>query len=429
MAKKKQKAESVWVTDPSTAFDGLLSGIRHRVATATKREQVAFCGSSGMPVVGIPLPHLAQRVLFMSDVYPCGRIVQLTGEEGAGKTPMVYELCKLHLEAGGGATHNQNEAKDQPELREMMMMHNQQLLNRLTVEHTRSVEDWMEVTTATIQAIQAAVKDADGPGRAFPYIITVDSIMGTAARAQIAGIMKTGHASKAYAEEANIISKYMACIPALLDAHPVSIVGTNHLKPGRDERGNVTYNSPGGKSVKFMESYEFRVVRGPDIRLVSMQGMNVKILVQKNSLAPSRYWVNLRLRWRYENDKQYMWWDWGYNSMEYLVRLADDDSTRSLYNRINEVLELRDARVTGEGSVSSAPLGIPRDSPATFAEAALAFERSGELKKEVHRLLGIHERVALRPGIDYRTQVARAAAELAAAEPPLPPPTDVTEGD
>jgi len=248
--------------------------------------------------------------------------------------------------------------------------------------------------------------------------------MGTGTNEDIAGIMELGYAKKHYASAANIITDYMKALPSIMAGCPFSLVAVNHLKPGKDANNNTIYTTPGGKSMKFAESYEMRMVRrGHPIGFGDVSGVDIDVTMVKNTLGESKYRVPLRFMWQVFRDKsQFSWWDWHYSSIEFLVRLEKTKGCKALWEEIMSIVDLREATFGQNGRVWSEKLGLPKEAKSTFQQASLALEARPDLLSQIYPLLGIMEEPALMPGLDYRLQLeqsfiaaeARAAARAAA---------------
>jgi RecA/RadA recombinase len=322
------------------------------------------------------------------------------------------------MEAGGGAILAENENKDSPEMRNSILEWRSQYLERMVVKPTFSLEQWQDVFTTFIDIARKQQDAPDGPGRTVPVVFAVDSIMATASESEIKSVREDGHASRGYALAANLISRYMRCVPELIQDYPFTVAGTNHLKPGTDARGFPTTAIPGGKSVKFMETYEIEMRRTErsDIDLTDYGGLRVKITARKNSLGPSRKSIIAELLWwNDERDgtyRQRTMWDWHAATIELLLSFENAKGKKTFYNALMDICDIR--KKAGALAYSKT-LGISADDAIPFRQLGYELECRPDLLSQLHRLLGVAERQPFIPGMDYRT-LAEAARARAAEE-------------
>lgn len=431
MAKAPTRAElersrQLWAgTAREEALDGMFGAMREAAQEATGLDVCIAAAHPGE--VGLPLPALSLRYLFQSTVFPLGKIVQITGEEGSCKSSFLYEVFRWHMVYGGGAAFMENEDKDSPELRNSILGWNARWLRRLEICETRALEDWMDALTMFAE-ISSAQQDAElGPGRTIPVAFGIDSIMSTAPREELDKIQKEGHSSRNYALAANLISAYMKSMPKRLGGYPFTIIGTNHLKPSTDYMGRPVSNVSGGKSVKFHETYEIEMHRAPgcDIDLLNYGGLRLKLVARKNSLGPSRKQIAAELLWWMEEFtdpdtgvvgfRQQTAWDWDTASIEMLLSFENAKGKRTIFNRLMEICDINVAN-RGARTAWSRALGIPEVEPQDFRVLGAALERHPELLEQMYPTLGITARRPFQPGVDYRVllDVARTEANAEA---------------
>lgn len=393
------------------------------------RQQVQV--ATGMPIsigteaetllVGLPLPALCLRYLFQSTTYPLSRICQITGEEGSAKSALLYEIMRWHMVYGGGGVLLENELKDSPELRQSLMQWNASWLNRLEVLKTYSLEEWQGGLTNFLTVAQRIQDAVGGPGRTVPIAFGVDSLMSTAPQSEIDAVLKEGFAQRGYALAANLIARYMRTMPVQIKAYPFSIIGTNHLKPATDFMGRPTSTIPGGKSVKFMETFEVEMHRhhNCDIDTLDYGGLRLIFKCKKNSLGPSRKMIVAELLWWTVPDQQGIFrqqtcWDWDTASIELILRFETDKGKKTIFNRLQQICDIN---VTDKGKRIgwSRMLGIPRDNPVPFRQLGAMLEARPDLLAQMYPVLAITPRRPFEPGSDYRDLLAT-AREQATAE-------------
>ena len=92
-----------------------------------------------------------------------------------------------------------------------------------------SIDDWQQRLTASIDAMKGAMDGtaADpGPGRTFPVMYSVDSIMGKLTAESQRKIAEEGFAGRGFPIEALAISRYLSSVPSWLDGWPF-LLGTD----------------------------------------------------------------------------------------------------------------------------------------------------------------------------------------------------------
>jgi len=373
-------------------------------------------------LVGLPIPALCLRYLFQSTVLPLSRMLQIVGEEGSAKSSFLYEIMRWHAMFGGGTVLAENENKDSPELRHSLLEWREDWLNRVIVKPTYSLEEWQDVFSSFIDYAIEAQEKQGGSGRTVPIVFAVDSIMATAPQSEIDAVNKDGHSSRGYALAANLVARYMRVLPSKIKNYPFTVIGTNHLKPGTDARGLPTSTTPGGKSVKFMETYEIEMKRAQncDIDVQEYSGLRIKFIARKNSLGPSRKTITAELLWWNRQCEDGMWrqhtiWDWDTASIDLLVAFENTKGKKTLYNKICEVTGLKVVSKSLRTAYSTV-LGVPASAPVSFRRIGELLEQRPDVLTELYPLIGIMQRKEFKAGTDYREVVNQAVGEVRARE-------------
>jgi RecA/RadA recombinase len=418
MARRRQTRENQWEGERREgSIDAMFGSIRDQANEKLGRSDISLGTESENVLVGLPLPALALRYLFQSTVYPLSRITQITGEEGSCKSSLLYEIFRWHMVYGGGACFIENELKDSPELRHSILQWNPTYINRTEVCKTHSLEEWQKSLTTFLNIVKKTQDDRGGPGRTIPVAFGIDSLMATGPEEEIKKILKEGHASRNFALAALLISQYMKTMPEQIRDYPVSIIGTNHLKPATDYMGRPTANIPGGKSVKFMETYEIEMKRAPsaDINLVDYGGIKLKLTARKNSLGPSRKQIGAELLWWYEEEpetgllRQQTAWDWDTASVELLLSFgAAGSGKKTIYNRLMDVCHIQVTSIRDRLAICR-DLGITE--PVHYRVIGAALERRPDILANLYPVLSILPRRSFQPGIDYTLAREQAIAE------------------
>lgn len=404
MAKRKRSTQTV--DTPDAVFSAVADAVEKNLEITGALGVEAEAGD-----VGLYLPALSLRYLFSRNVMLLSRIMQIIGEEGTAKSALFFEIMRWHLMVGGVGTVLNNENKDAPEVRNGLLGYDPKYVQRVRTYDTRNMEGWQDIMTKMIAAFDAAVA---GGGRWFPLIIGVDSIMATACLDEIENVQKLGHAKRGHAVEALLISRYMRTMPDRLNRRPVTIVGTNHAKPGTDNQGRPVLSIPGGKSLKFMETYEIHTrwaYSGHDIDRADYQGLRVQLQMKKNSAGPSRRKITVNFIWWSDPqaraaglpDRRCLW-DWHTATIELLLSFEKAPGKKTLYDNLRDLTGIR--AVAGKRAYSEI-LGMPKDSPKSYHEIGRLLEERTDLHPQLHQLLDISSSLVLREGDDYSALVAQ----------------------
>ena len=415
--RRARSAGSAWT---GAERDVTLNGMFESMTRQGQQElggNISIGSQAEANLVGLPLPALCLRYLFQSTILPLSRIYQITGEEGSAKSAFLYEVMRWHMVYGGGSVLAENENKDSPELRNSLLQWREDWLARLIVKPTYSLEEWQDVFTTFVNIAKNQQDATGGSGRTVPICFAVDSLMATAPQSEIDAVNKDGHASRGFALAANLIARYMRTMPERIQAYPFTVFGTNHLKPATDPMGRPTANIPGGKAVKFMETYEIEMKKGMnhDIDLLEYGGLRIKFVARKNSLGPSRKSIHAELLWWYADDghgnfKQQTAWDWDTATVDLLMSFENAKGKKTIFNRLKEITGI-DVASRSQRLAYSPILGIPKTAPVLYRQVGAALEARPDLLAQVYQVLGITQRRMFQPGMDYRQMLTDASSE------------------
>ncbi len=421
MSRRATSQAAAWTGDQRDAsLNGMFDAMRAEAQNELGND-ISIGSEAEANLVGLPLPALCLRYLLQSSTFPLSRIAQITGEEGSAKSALLYEMFRWHMVYGGGAVLAENENKDSPELRQSILQWRPDWLSRLVTKPAYALEEWQDIFTTFITIARNQQDNAGGPGRTVPICFGVDSLMATAPQSEIEAVRKDGHASRGYALAANLIARYMRTMPERIKFYPFTIIGTNHLKPSTDMRGLPTSNVPGGKAVKFMETYEIEMKRAPghDIDKLEYGGLRVKLTARKNSLGPSRKSITAELLWWYADDgqgnfRQQTAWDWDTATVEMLLAFENAKGKKTIFNRLRDITGIRVASKSMRTAYSDV-LGIPKSDPQLYRVVGSQLEQRPDLLTQVYQVLGITHRRPFQPGVDYRELLATAREEAQTA--------------
>lgn len=205
-----------------------------------------------------------------------GRITELTGLEGSGKSLVGAQLIANTQKRGGVAVLIDTETAVNPEFFKAVGID----MNKLVYVHISTVEDIFDAITNIIEKVRAG-KDKDKL-----VTIIVDSVAAASTKKEMeADFGKDGYAT----DKAIIISKAMRKITGLLGREKIALVFTNQL---RQKMNAPAFSDPwttsGGKAIAFHASTRIRLSLIGKIQdgNKNVVGVNVKAVVVKNRLGP-----------------------------------------------------------------------------------------------------------------------------------------------
>ncbi|MCI0420758.1 MAG: hypothetical protein L0312_16280 [Acidobacteria bacterium] len=366
--------------------------------------------------------------LVAQDGFPLGLIIQLVAKHGIGKSALLAEFFRWFDAAGGGGELKECETKFNPHWYRSIM--GDESFNRLVVSRCSSVEDWQDKLTFGVRTMKSRLegtKKEPGPGRTVPIIFGVDSIMGKQSEETQEKILGkrtakgtrgetgSGHASRGYPIEAQVITRYIRTIPDELDDWPFSIVLVNHLRITTDDMGNQQRQKSGGEQVNFQESFELELRRAPGpkkIECSQFEGFGVEIGCEKNSFGPTHRRIQTRLLWWEVEDpetgdwKQKTVWDWDWSTVHLLWNLIQGDKASP---RLKASLKAADFHLECpsisaiENRAWSDTLGMKPKGAAPWHEVGALIRRDAKLMKHLRKALFINRRPIMAG--DYLQQV------------------------
>jgi recombination protein RecA len=205
-----------------------------------------------------------------------GRITELTGLEGSGKSLVGAQLIANTQKRGGVAVLIDTETAVNPDFFKAVGID----MNKLVYVHLSTVEDIFDAITNIIEKVRAG-KDKDKL-----VTIIVDSVAAASTKKEMeADFGKDGYAT----DKAIIISKAMRKITGLLGRERIALVFTNQL---RQKMNAPAFSDPwttsGGKAIAFHASTRIRLSLIGKIQdgNKNVIGVNVKAVVVKNRLGP-----------------------------------------------------------------------------------------------------------------------------------------------
>jgi recombination protein RecA len=210
---------------------------------------------------------------------PVGRLVEISGLEGAGKSLMAAHLLKSTQDKGGLAIYIDTENAASDEFLNAIGVN----LKEMLYIQLETVEDIFEQTEALINKIRESSSDR-------LVTIVIDSIMGASTKTEMAADYdKDGYAT----QKALVLSKAMRKITNLIGKEKILLVTTNQLRIKMNAPAFADpYTTSGGKAIGFHSSVRLRLssikkIKAKDTGGVEqIVGVQTKCVVSKNRLGP-----------------------------------------------------------------------------------------------------------------------------------------------
>lgn len=400
-ASRRKPADPIFQFD-SGVIDPSFMAAEEAIVAETGRDDILVASEVERRAVGIPLPSLSLAYLLASTVWPLARVSELYGQEGSLKSSLLFEIIRWHCLYDGYGIIGENENK-LPEVLINSILGVQG--NRVRITETSTLQEWQRVLTNWTARISAESEKLYG-AYVYPVVYGIDSLWGTMSEGALAKIDKEGHSSRAFPEEALLISSYMKTTVSRFRARPWSLIFTNHLKPGSDAAGRPQDNVPGGKAVKFHATTRLKMVKLRATETTTHGGVRVEITTIKNSNGPGRRKIEADMVWRCIPDpdnpgvfKQETYWDWDAATIDMLISFTK--TSKTVWNNINKIVDLRPQAMR---RVSSKALGIPHDKPISYSKAGALLEARRDLVYQLYSVLMVSQHKHYRSGESYTKQ-------------------------
>lgn len=403
-----------------------------RVLSATMKDAqhkyndptICVASEASIKVIGVPLPALSIEYVLQNTVWPLERVVQVVGREGTCKSFFTFEVCRWFRRLGGGGILFENETKYSPEAAMSILGYDSEVLGYTPCEN---LEDWQSKMQWFIQQTKTNMlgnSKEPGPGKVYPVLYILDSLMGKLSAESMQNIETVGHVSRSHPLEALKITPYLKAIPTRMRRWPMAMICTNHLKKGQASTGGQPERKKaGGVQLDFQETFELQLNRCMKfhIQTARYNGVHLEMKCYKNSLGDTGRKLLIDVHWWNEPDpqtgrmRQQTRWQWHAATTRLLVNMSG-----GIGEQVRALVDLK----KGKGdTITSRKLGCPVK-PISFHEAGLLINKDKELKNELRKLLGIKVRKTFQSGVDYEKQLNLAKI------PQLEPPSDEPlEGD
>lgn len=216
---------------------------------------------------------------------PVGRLTEIAGAEGAGKTLLASYILASTQKKGGVAIMIDTEHAASEEVMEAAGVD----LNKLIHIQVGTVEDVFKSMETITESIRA--NDSD-------RLITIvwDSVAATSTLAEVEG----DYSDRTVAMAARLISQGLRKYIPICSKYRVCLVFTNQLRTNIGVTFGDKYSTTGGKAIKYHSSIRLRVHNYQQIKdsaSKELVGRVIKCEVKKNKVAPPRRTVFYNIRW------------------------------------------------------------------------------------------------------------------------------------
>lgn len=251
--------------DGGAQLDAVLSQIRKEFGDSAIMRLGDAEANKGIPV--IPTGAFSLDLALGVGGLPCGRIVEIYGQEASGKTTLALHVIASAQKQGGLAAFVDAEHAMDPNYARRIGVN----LDDLLVSQPSSGE---EALTITEQLVKSAALD----------VVVVDSVAALTPQAEIDGNMGDAHMGL----QARLMSQAMRKLTSAIAQTRTLCIFTNQV---RDKIGVMFGNpetTPGGKALKFYSSVRLNVQRIGALKdpTGAVVGNRTRVKVVKNKVAP-----------------------------------------------------------------------------------------------------------------------------------------------
>lgn len=207
---------------------------------------------------------------------PVGRIMEMTGLEGSGKSLLGASIIANTQRKGGIAVLIDTETAVTPEFFRAVGVDTK----KLVYVHLQTVEEIFDAITTIIEKVRS------GSDKDKIVTIVVDSVAGASTKKEMeADFGKDGYAT----DKAIIISKAMRKITGLIGRQKIALIFTNQL---RQKMNAPSFSDPwttsGGKAIAYHSSVRIRLAQKGKIKNSEDEviGVTVSARLDKNRVGP-----------------------------------------------------------------------------------------------------------------------------------------------
>lgn len=357
-------------------------------ATGTEADQV---------LVGLPLPSLAFCYLVSTTIWALSRFTILMGKPGSCKSSLAYEVMRWFFYYNGFAQYVETENKDAEDLRRSIIGYHFPNVKAIPAD---SMEEWQRAARGCLRTYVDLCEGKDAQWRQHPLCVAVDTLMGVTTEKSLEKIEDEGCASAGFAQESQLLTRWLRGLKQVLRGQTACFIGINHLKVGMDGMGNQFPVIPGGDQQKYESSLTLEMRRGknPDLMIrENIYRKHLTIIAAKNCFGGEGRSINVDMYWKTEpehGNRQVTWFDWYGASVDMLTSLE-----MGIRKQVLDIVDIQ--KVQNRGLFWSDTLGIPQDDPQPGWTVGSVLEGRLDLLPAIYALLHIKPQPFFMPGILY----------------------------
>lgn len=221
---------------------------------------------SRLQVDAIPTGAIELDVALGIGGVPRGRVTEIFGQEGSGKTTLAYHIIAEAQKLGGVAVYIDTEHALDPEYARNVGID----LDRLLLSQPDTAEQALEIADAFVRS---GVVD----------IVVIDSVAALVPKAELEGEMGESHVGL----QARLMSQALRKLVGSIQKSRTAAVFINQIRQKIGVMYGNPETTPGGLALKFYASVRLRLSRGEPIKVGNETvGHRVEVKVVKNKLAP-----------------------------------------------------------------------------------------------------------------------------------------------
>jgi recombination protein RecA len=217
-------------------------------------------------VPAIPTGSLALDIALGVGGAPRGRIIEVYGNEGSGKTTLCLSIVAQAQKAGGVAAFIDAEHALDPTWAGKVGVD----VEELYISQPDTGEQGLEIVDVLVRS--GAID-----------VIVVDSVAALAPRAELEGDMGDAHVGL----QARLMSQAMRKLRGVINKTKTCLIFTNQIREKVGVMFGNPETTPGGRALKFYSSVRIETRRGSSIKDgQEIVGSQMKATVRKNKVAP-----------------------------------------------------------------------------------------------------------------------------------------------
>lgn len=342
MAKTKSKAKTTTAFN-LLAADNVMPAVQEsllKLYERRKNKTISFADAGMVDGQDLPLGHFILQYLFGRKALPAGRVIEVVGKTGVGKSTLALYLAGMWAaQANVPTVHVETEQKPMAEEHILRILHSNPTVARAIYTHGLRKLESLEISSGltmieeAIWSFRGKVHTADGA--ALPATVPVNIVIDTASKwmspTQATGRLEFGDFANPKArqamkeagegsnfEHAKLFAWWGRTLPALLRQNNVTMTVISHQNDKIDMSGTPSFipkiygdmhntTKIGGRAIDQNASFQLVVVpldqsakRSDGTQIGTM----VRVCMNKNSYGPNNRYIDYELRNEFYNDTE-----------------------------------------------------------------------------------------------------------------------------